>query len=315
MRILFVKTSSLGDVIHNCPAVSDVRRRFPDASIDWVVEEQFAGVVAMHSAVRRIVPVALRRWRSRLLQPAVWRELLAFRRDLRAQTYDLIVDTQGLLKSAVISMGARGVSHGYDAHSARESISSRFYDVRHAVSRDLHAVERNRRLSAMATGSAPIGECDYALVARPGEPIALGDPYCVLLSMTSRADKLWPEEYWAELARTLAARGMECVLPWGSAAELARCRRIVARAGSGHVPRALSLDELASVLARSRAVFGVDTGLAHLAAALGVRAIGLYCSTDPARTGLHGSTKAANLGGPGRTPLPGEAIEAMERLG
>lgn len=325
MRILFVKTSSLGDVIHNCPAVSDVRRHFPGASIDWVVEEQFAPVAALHSAVARVVPVAVRRWRSRLLQPAAWREFLAFRRDLRAETYDLVIDTQGLLKSAVISRGARGVRHGYDAESARESLASRFYDVRHAVRRDLHAVERNRKLSAMAAGFAPGGECDYALVAPRGVPVMPSElptdrflpdkSYCVLLSMTSRTDKLWPEEYWADLVQLLSARGMQCLLPWGSAAEHARCLRIAAHGGGGIVPRALSLAELASVLARAQAVFGVDTGLAHLAAALGVRAIGLYRSTDPALTGLLAGDNAVNLGGPGRMPLPAEAVAAMERMG
>ncbi len=314
MRILFVKTSSLGDVIHNCPAVSDLRRCFPNAVIDWVVEEPFAAVVALHSAVRRVIPVAVRRWRSRLLLPSVWREIQDFRRSLRTQAYDLVIDSQGLLKSALIARGARGVKHGFDAVSAREPVASRFYAVRHAVPRELHAVERNRRLTAAAAGFEPGGRCDYGLVPRAGDPIPLIKPFCVLLGMTSRADKLWPEEHWAELARSLAARGLECILPWGSEAEQARCRRIAARSGSGSVPRALSLGELASMMVGARAVFGVDTGLTHLAAALGVPAIGLYCSTDPARTGLHGGGSIANLGGPGRVPTPAAAIAAMEAM-
>lgn len=314
MRILFVKTSSLGDVVHNCPAVSDLRRAFPDAVIDWVVEESFAEVVALHCAVRRTIPVAIRHWRSRLLHPATWREMRDFRRDLRAETYDLVIDTQGLLKSAIVSLGAVGVRHGYDADSAREPLASRFYDVRHSVSADLHAVERNRKLAGMAAGSGSTGECDYGLAMPAVDPIATNKPFCVLLSMTSRADKLWPEEYWVDLARSLAARGFACVLPWGSDAERARCLRIVSRAGCGSVPRALSLGELAGVLSHANAVFGVDTGLAHLSVALGARAIGIYCSTDPLRTGLHGGGRMANLGGPGLIPLPGEVMAAMERL-
>ncbi len=314
MRILFVKTSSLGDVIHNCPAVSDVRRHFPDATIDWVVEEQFAALVAMHPAVRRVIPVAVRRWRSRFFRPAVWQEFLAFRRNLRAEAYDLVIDSQGLFKSALIASGARGAKHGYDAGSARESIASRFYDVRHSVSRNLHAVERNRGLTAAAVGFELDERCDYGLVASPDVSITPTKPFCVLLCMSSRADKLWPEAHWADLARALAARGMECVLPWGSEDERGRCLRIVSAAGCGTVPRALELGELASTMRSAHAVFGVDTGLTHLAAALGLRAIGLYHSTDPALTGLHGGRRVANLGGPGRTPMPAEALMAMESM-
>ena len=314
MRILFVKTSSLGDVIHNCPAVSDLRRRFPDAAIDWVVEEPFAAIVAMHSAVRRVIPVAVRRWRSRLFLPSAWRDIMDFRRNLRMEVYDLVVDTQGLLKSAVIARGAIGVRHGYDADSAREPMASRLYDVRHAVSRELHAVERNRLLTAAAAGLEHGGECDYGFAAHGSDPVTGGKRFCVLLSMTSRADKLWPEGHWAELVRALAARGMECILPWGSEVEQARCRRIVARSGSGSVPRRQSLVELTGMMAGARTVFGVDTGLAHLAAALGVPTIGLYCSTDPARTGLYGGRNIANLGGPGRVPSSQEAVAAMEAM-
>lgn len=314
MRILFVKTSSLGDVIHHCPAVSDVRQRFPQAVIDWVVEAPFAGIVGLHSAVRRIIPVAVRRWRSRLLLPSVWREILAFRRALRAETYDLVIDSQGLLKSALICSGALGLKHGFDAGSAREPLASLSYDACHAVPRALHAVVRNRALTAAALGITPGLRCDYGLAPHAGTPIPLRAPICVLLSMTSRADKLWPEERWVALAQMLAARGLECVLPWGSDAEHARCRRIVERAGNGRVPRALSLGELASMMAHAQAVIGVDTGLAHLAAALGVPAIGLYCGTDPALTGLYGGSKIANLGGPGRPPSPQEVILTMEAL-
>lgn len=314
MRILFVKTSSLGDVIHNCPAVSDVRRSHPDATIDWVVEEAFAEVVTLHPAVRHAVPVSVRRWRSRLFMPEVWREIGAFRRRLSGERYDLVIDTQGLLKSALISRTAHGVRHGLDARSAREPLASRFYDVRHPVPRELHAVERNRRLTAAALGSRGGGTCDYGLVPPGGDPLGLGRPYCVLLSMSSRPDKLWPDEHWTELARALEGLGLASVLPWGSGAERERCRRIVSRAGCGTVPGALSLRELATAMAKAHAVFGVDTGLAHLAAALGTRAIGLYVSTDSARTGLYGADRIANLGGAGQVPAPGAALDALASL-
>jgi len=315
MRILFVKTSSLGDVIHHCPAVSDVRRRHPDAVIDWVVEETFAPIVSMHPAVRRAIPVAVRRWRSSMFRASTWREVRALRRVLREVEYDRVVDTQGLLKSALIAASARGVRHGFDAASAREAVASRFYDVRHAVPRDMHAVERNRVLTASALGMARAGGCDYGLVPMARNPVPMHKPYCVLLCMTSRPDKLWPEKHWVALVRSLAARGWESLLPWGSLDEQARCGRIAAAAGAGIVPRAMSLDEIASLMKDAKAVIGVDTGLAHLAAALGVPAIGLYCGSEPALTGLHGSARVANLGGLGRVPSAQEALLALEAMG
>lgn len=311
MRILFVKTSSLGDVIHHCPAVTDVRRRFPEAEIDWVVEEAFAGIVGLHSGVRRAIPVAVRRWRCGALRPTAWKELLAFRRSLRAERYDFVIDTQGLLKSALITASANGIRHGFDADSAREPIASRLYDVGHSVNREMHAVDRNRTLTAKALGIESIGKCDYGLAPPVEVPVPLTKPFCVLLSMTSRTDKLWPEQRWVELARELAARGFESVLPWGNDVERDRCRRITDSAGSGVVPRALSLVELASTMSRAQGVIGVDTGLAHLAAALRVPTVGLYIRTDPRLTGLHGAGRLANLGGSGQLPSVGEALEAV----
>src|SRR5882672_6058372 len=162
-RILFVKTSSLGDVVHNGPAVSDAARALPGAEIDWVVEAPFAEVAAMHAAVRRVIPVAVRLWRSALWRPSAWREMREFRRVLGAQRYDVVLDTQSLVKSALIARFAGGARHGLDAASAREPIAARFYDVVHGVPRALHAVERNRRLTAAALGYPLLKEFTYGL--------------------------------------------------------------------------------------------------------------------------------------------------------
>lgn len=303
--------SSLGDVIHNCPAVSDIRVRFPEAAIDWVVEEPFAGIVSMHPGVRRVIPVAVRRWRKRLHRWSTWGEVLAFRRSLREEAYDAVIDTQGLLKSALICASAVGPSHGLDASSAREPLASRFYDERHRISRELHAVERNRRLAAMALSVEPAHRCDYGLVPAGSNPLALQRPFCVLLSMTSRAGKLWPEENWAMLVRGIASSGFESVLPWGTADEQARCNRIVAVAGAGLVPKWMNLGDIAAVMKQSSAAVGVDTGLAHLAVALGVPAVGLYCASQPALTGLHGDSPCINLGGVGHVPSVESVLQAL----
>ena len=297
-RLLFVKTSSLGDVVHNCPAVSDAARAWPDAAIDWVVEEAFADVAAMHAKVQRVIPVAVRRWRGALFSAGTWREIATFRRVLREHCYDRVIDTQGLLKSALLARAARGEHHGMDAASAREPLAARFYDVRHPIAKEQHAVERNRQLVAAALGTPrPVG-CDYGLRAEGAQPIELPAPYAVLLTMTSRADKLWPEERWVELGRRLADRGVRPVLPWGSAEEKARAERIAAGVRGAVVPRRMSVSELARVLGRAQSVAGVDTGLTHLAAALGVPAAGIYLSTQARLTGLHAGARARNLEAP-----------------
>ena len=289
-----------------------MRQCLPHATIDWVVEESFAAIAQMHPAVRRVIPVGIRRWRKRIASPSVLAEMLAFRQSLRSESYDCVIDTQGLLKSALIASQALGTKHGFDAASAREPVACRFYDICHRVARELHAVERNRALSSAALGFKSSEGCDYGLDARGDNPIRIRSPYCVMLSMTSRTDKLWPEEHWVALTKALRARGSECVFPWGNEDEHARCGRIVRAAGSGLVPRAMSLGELAVLISASRAVIGVDTGLSHLAAALKVPTVGLFCGSEPRLTGLFGSGKFKNLGGLRTIPAVADAVAALQ---
>jgi heptosyltransferase-1 len=305
-RILFVKTSSLGDVVHHCPAVSDAARALEGAQIDWVLEEAFAGVARLHRAVRRVIPLALRRWRRAPWRASVWSEIAELRRELRAERYDAVIDTQGLLKSALVSSRAFGTKHGMDRASAREPIAARFYDVAHAVPRALHAVERNRRLTAAALGYSLDAAPEYGLKAAPG---AGNGAYAVLLTMTSRADKLWPEERWIELGRALA---LPVVLPWGSAAERERAERVARGIGqAAGVPQRMAIDALAELLSNAKAVAGLDTGLTHLAAALDVPTVGIYCASDPALTGLYGAPRARNVGAPGKPPQVFEVLKSF----
>jgi heptosyltransferase-1 len=302
--ILFVKTSSLGDVVHNGPAVSDAVRALPGAQIDWMVEEPFAGIAAMHRAVRRVIPVAVRRWRTALWRPAVWSEIRNMRRALLAERYDAVVDTQSLLKSAFLARLGRGRHHGMDWSSAREPLASLLYDARYAVPRAAHAVERNRQLAAQALGYSPQDGVDYGLRPPAGEKKS---GYVVLLTMTSRADKLWPDERWIDLARELRR---PAILPWGSDAEQARAQRIADAVG-GTVPSRMDLQELARLFGAAHAVVGLDTGLTHLAAALGKPTVGIYCGSDPALTGLYGSPQARNVGAAGRAPEVAEVLRLL----
>lgn len=319
MRILLVKTSSLGDVIHNLPVVSDLVRRHPGVIVDWVVEEAFADIPRLHPAVRRVIPVAMRRWRHKLWSPATWRQWRAFRDQLQLESYDLVLDSQGLIKSAVIARQARlaadGRRSGFDAASAREPLAARFYDQHFRVARNQHAVERNRQLAAAAAGTVTGLPPDYGIAAAPlcADWLPKGG-YVVLLTATSRADKEWPEPDWQALGLALIATGLRCVLPAGTANERARAARLVSSLGRAVAAPPMALAELASLLAGAALVIGVDTGLVHLAAALGRPTLALYCGSDPSLTGLHGGTDCVNLGGRGAPPTAHEVVDQALRL-
>lgn len=311
-KILLIKTSSLGDVVHNFPVLSDIQTQFPNASVDWVVEEAYLPLVRMHPAVRRAIPVAVRRWRGRPLRQSTWGEMAEFRRLLREERFDAVIDTQGLIKSALLAASAHGRRHGFDAASARESIASRFYDVRHHVARAQHAVARNRELAAKALGYRCVAPVRYGLSLPPVPPTT---PRVVFLHSTSRASKLWPEASWVALGRALIERGLQVVLPWGKDAERERSDRIAMALPGAIVPPALGLQPMAELLAGSRAVVGVDTGLTHLAAALDVPVVAIYRATDPALTGVYGARNAVNLGGTDHSPTVEEVKQVLSAAG
>lgn len=315
-RILLVKLSSLGDVVHLLPAVTDLARQRPDAQIAWAVESPYAELVGLHPAVRRAIPVGLRRLRDRIWSPRAWAALRASKAALRSQRWDYVVDAQGLIKSACVSRWARAPVFGPDRASARERIAARFYDVKLAVPRELHAVERNRRLLAQVFGYAVATPARYGLEApSAAAPWAPAARYVVLLHAASRADKRWPDDRWTALGKRLCAAGYAVVLPGGSDAERADSARLAHAIGEGAMAApAMSLVEAAALLAHAAGVVGVDTGLSHLAVALGVPTVGIYCATSPRLTGLHGGELAVNLGGP-RTPPAVDAVAEAAGIG
>jgi heptosyltransferase I len=295
--LLLVKTSSLGDVIHAMPAVSDFRSAFPDARIDWVVEHPYLALPRMHPAVSNAIPVAIRHWRRTWWRREVRAEIADSLSQIRERSYDAIVDAQGLLKSALVTFAGRGRRYGLDFHSSREPLAL-FYHRTFRISWQLHAVERNRLLLARVFGYDVPPDCNYGISAAPRrfDWLAPG-AYAVLLHATSGDYKLWPEHQWLALGSALNDLEIGCVLPWGSESERARSARIAAGLRSTVVPPALGLDDFAGLLAGARAVVGIDTGLTHLAAALGTPTVGIYTATDPAATGIHGCTRARNIGG------------------
>ena len=311
--ILFIKTSSLGDVIHHMPAVSDARRHLPQARIGWVVEEAFAPLVRLHRAVDSVIPVASRRWRRTPFAPQTWREASAFARAMREQPHETVIDAQGLLRSALITRFARGRRHGYDRASVRESLASRLYHEHHHVDRTLHAITRNRTLTAQALGYVPDGPLDFGL---DRAALMSGTPgrEAVLLHATARPEKEWPATNWIVLAQQLTARGFSVVLPWGSEAERRRSLEIAAAVPNATVPDLQPLDQVARMIARAAFVVGVDTGLLHVAAALGVPLVAVFIGTEPGQHGPLGAGKIEIVGTLGVMPSVDEVRAAVERI-
>ena len=316
MRVLVVKTSSMGDVVHALPLITDLADALPGVVIDWVVEEGFADIARLHPAVRRVIPVALRRWRRAMFRPATWREIDAARSSVRG-AYDAALDCQGLLKSAWVAHWAGCPIYGYDRDSAREPLATRLYRRGFAVPRNLHAIARNRALGAAAFRYTARGAPRFGLrVAEPqGEAAALVKrPFAMLLTNASRPTKLLPDAHWHALADTLAARGLRCVLPWGSDEERVATERRAAGMRDACVAPRLPLAAMAPVLAAARAIVGLDTGLTHLAAALGVPTVGVFCDYDPRLVGVTGDGPCDNVGDGTGVPPVAEVLAGLERV-
>ena len=284
-KILLVKTSSLGDVVHALPAVTDALAQ--GYEFDWVVEEAFADIPRMHPGVDRVIPMAWRRWRKDLKQSRG--QMTAFRAELRSREYDLVLDAQGLIKSAIVTRLARGARAGFSHTSAREPWAAFSYQNRIRVPKGGHAIDRQRRLFAAALG--------YELSDhwRSGIEVEQAASRKVfLLHGTTWQTKYWPEVMWLDLVAKLVARGEEPLVTWGDDEERARAERLV-QAGATMIDRR-PLGELIDVLKSCARVVSVDSGLGHLAAAMGIPTVGLYGATSAELTGFRGA-QSTNLQG------------------
>jgi heptosyltransferase-1 len=306
-RILIVKTSSMGDVVHATPVVADILARFPQAQIDWLVEAPFAAIPRLHPGVRRVIPMAWRKWRHQLFSGATWKAIGALRNELRRDPHDMVLDLQGLLKSALWARQAAGPVVGYDRASAREPLAALLYRRGAAVPKNLQAVQRNRLLAAAHLNLMPPSALPMFGLCPPEPSWKPRDTYAVLIPNASRASKLWPERQWVAVGKRLAERGWLPLVLWGRPDEQTLAERIAAGC-DGDVPPFLSVGDMAGVLAGAQQVVGLDTGFTHLAAALGRPTLGIYCDHDPGLAGITGPGRVASIGGKGQVPQRGEVL-------
>ena len=293
MKVCLVKTSSMGDVLHTLPALTDAQNALPDIQFDWVVEENFAEIPRWHSAVNQVIPVALRRWRKQPFCAATKNAWINYRTLLQQNQYDAVIDAQGLIKSALFATRlAKGTKYGYDRKCAREPLASLFYDHKFYIDYQQHAVERIRQLFAQSLGyPVPQTQGDYGIARR--FPRSFDEaPYMVFIHATTRADKHWSDEEWKKTAQKLTALfNLQIRLPWGNEQEKQRAEQIADGIENVKVLPKLSLTDLAAQIVNAKAVISVDTGLAHLSAALDKPNITLYGPTDPKLIGTYGKNQ------------------------
>jgi len=322
LKILLVRVSSLGDVLHNLPMVTDLLRRHPGATIDWVVEEGYVSLVRLNPHVRKIIPWALRRWRKSLGKAATRAEIKGFLRNLREEEYDYVFDTQGLLKTGIIMGAARvrkggkkvGLANGSEG-SGYEGVSRIFHTDSIPLSPRTHAVARGR----MVAGAA----LDYPVDTAPDFGLPAPDPanrpaflpqedYAVFFHGTARAAKKWADANWIALGTALAP--MPVLLPWGSAAERQDAETLAASIPNARVLPKLSMMDAVTLAQHARLAVGVDTGLTHIAAAFVRPTIEIYCDSPKWKTEGNWSERIVNLGELGAPPSSEEVIASARRL-
>ncbi len=334
-KILLVKLSSLGDVLHNLPIVWDLRARLPDAQIDWVVEEGYVHLLQPllskdgFRGIDRIIPFGLRRWKKNLYRLATWQEFFAFRKTLQSTTYDVLIETQGLLKSAVVCFLAKkspeaivaGLANATE-FSGYEPLSRSFYNQSVQVPAQCHAVDRSRWVMCSAL--------DWSLIERGDAPQfypaqwvssiskssvdGLRAPYVLCFHSTAREAKRWSNDKWIALGKDLSARGYQVVFPWGSSSEKAISELLAVQIPNALVPPAFSIEEAFSVITGAALTVGVDTGLTHLAAVLDKPTVEIYCDSPRWKTEGYWSEKIANVGDIQNSPSVQEVLEASLRL-
>lgn len=314
MKILLVRLSSMGDLIHTLPAVEDLSRNCPDVELHWLCEAGFADIARLHPFVKKIHEMGWRKWRKHLGKSETWHEIGRLKRNLHQERFDFVLDSQSLMKSAIFAKMANVSVYGLDSQSAREPLASLFYREKFNVPKGKNAVWRNRELFARVFDYQMPSEMVFGLnVPDEGYLHDLPAQYFVALHATSRDSKLWPLENWLALLQKLYEdSGNETYLPWGNDTEKRRAEEIAAKLPFAKVCGKMNLLQAAYLLDNACGIVGVDTGLLHLANALDKPLVGIYTDTDPVKTGVQPSKWAVNLGNIGQVPNVDEVFEQLK---
>lgn len=325
MKILLIRISSLGDVLHNMPIVQDLLRHFPQAEIDWMVEEAYVDLVRLNRGVRNIFPVALRRWRKHIFSRTTWREIAQFKNRLQQEHYDLVIETQGLFKTGLLMGFAKltptgkkvGLANGTE-DSGYEAISRLFHDQSITVARRTHAVLRGRLVAAAAGQFSINTPANFGLqlpVLANAKPDWLPNhAYAVFFHGSAGQQKKWPQQHWISIAAELKKFGLPIMLPWGNAQEKAEAEQMASQIENAQVLPKLQMQEAIFLAQQASLVIGVDTGLTHIAAAYCRPTIEIYCASPRWKTEGNWSNQIINLGDDGSPPSVEEVRQALHQL-
>jgi len=342
-KILLVKLSSLGDVLHNLPIVWDLRKRLPDAQIDWIIEEAYVPLLEplktteSFRGIDRIIPIAFRRWKKNLFSIRTWQEFFAMRKLLQSVTYDIVIETQGLLKSALVCALAKKSNYAIVSglgnateHSGYEPMARIFYTQWVHVPVQCHVIDRSRRVMCSALDWPLIDQYSEPPLFYPStfikqlvplpieglkmQPNGEAIPYIVCFHSTARAAKRWPSGNWIELGKALSRQGYQVLFPWGSPEEMKISMFMASQVPEAIVPKAFSIKEAYSLVANAALTIGVDTGLTHLASVLSMPTIEIYCDSPRWKTEGYWSSYIANFGDFKSPPQATTVLQAAETL-
>lgn len=320
-KLLLVKTSSMGDLIHTFPALTDLSQHCPNEyEITWLVEESFADIAKMHPMTKEVIIFGSRRWKKHLFSRQTWQEFGAFKKALRSEKWDLIVDCQGLFKSAMMTKLAaqKGTisTYSYSKESIRDPFAARFYQQGFSVEKGLTAIERNRQLFGKIFNYTPAPLADFGIQHwDETSELTPKSPFAALIHGTSAENKEWPEEKWIEIGNWLSEKGLISLLFWGNAREKARAERIAQQIPNAVVMPKVSIQEAGLILSKASLIIAVDTGFAHLANTQDRPVIGLFLGSHADYAGViptKHNPHAINLGGKGENPEVSEVIKAIE---
>jgi lipopolysaccharide heptosyltransferase I len=302
-KLLIVRLGSMGDIIHTLPAATALRSAFPEASMGWLIEERWAELLCTlpeprsgprsprRPLIDRIHTVNTKTWRRSLLSAQTWEQIAAGLSELRAPRYEVAVDFQGAIRSAVLSRWS-GAPTVYGVAQPRENVASMFY-TRQVIARGSHIVEQNLSLAeAVAQRPLEIPKIEFphdeSVTGKWEDRFRQIGDFVLLNPGAGWGAKQWPVEGYGAVARRLAEDGVKALINFGPGEE--SLAQAVESASEGTAEgTACSLTELIALTRRARLFIGGDTGPMHLAAALGIPAVAIFGPTNPARNGPFGT--------------------------
>lgn len=302
MRILVIRLSALGDIVHALPALTDLRRAFPQATIDFAVDERFVDIARLHGHVDQVLSFPLKRWKRNIGRLQTWRELCSTLRSFRSTRYDRVIDVHGITKSAVLCwLASSDFRAGPDGTYSPDWLPPKIYNYPCRPESWTPRTQWIRQIAAQAMQLDIKGPADFGLRLQ-WRPSRAGS--IVLVTNTAGSERMWSHDKWLGLARQLCEMPYPMILPWGTPQERERVDRIINELGHRNCVAGptQSIGAWAADLSQARLVVGVDTGLLHIAAALGTPCVGIFTHSDPTLLISQNPAWRATVGGPGLPP-------------